>query len=162
MMFRVSVNNIKPLIQRLGLVQSAFRSESLWAKVGAFLKSQILARTARGVDAEEQAFTPYSESHAMFRRERGRPVGKVNLFWSGTMLSSMDYAPTSSGVRLYFLPTEAPSIRPKKTGGKPKISPPSPLKAYFLQHHDTTPREFFAFNKTDVEKIVKMILSRIN
>lgn len=159
LVFRVSVLNVENVIKRVVGVRSAFRSKAVWAEIFSFLRKVILVRTARGVDADEHKFADYHPGYKLFRQAFGRPTSKVDLFFSGTMLSSIDYDVTETGGRMYFLPTQAPA--PQLPGGvKGEEPPPSPLKAYLLQVGTKKPRKFFAFSKRDVEEIVRKLLVR--
>lgn len=72
------------------------------AAVGQFVRSRILERTARGVDAEGQAFAPYSERYAAVKRDELGATGAVDLMVSGEMLRAITYEARPSGVTLYF------------------------------------------------------------
>jgi hypothetical protein len=162
MHFRVTVKGIEQVVTLLERISSVFTSRALLGEMGAFLRQRILLRTARGVDVDEQPFVAYTPRYKFFRQQHGRPVDKVNLFFSGTMLASIDHDIAESSVRLYFTPTTAPPIKPPRgSHAKSKTSPSSPLKAYYLQHHRTRPREFFGASSADVELLTQMVLDRV-
>jgi hypothetical protein len=150
--FTVQVSGLEHVFQKVAGFRTAFRSSALWAEIGARLRANILERTARGVDADKAPFVGYSPRYKLYRKKYGHPVKKVNLFWSGTMLSSIDVEALTHGARLYFLPTQAPDYPVKR------VSPKSPEKAYYLQEHDTKPRTFFAISKQDVQEVKQMLL----
>lgn len=152
-MFTVTTKGLNKIIRKLAGARSAFRSVKVWETIGHQIRANILLRTARGVDADKSPFDGYSAGYKAYRRENGRPTGKVNLFWSGTMLNSMDVVGTKHGVRLFFRPTQAPDYPGKKT------SPKSPAKAYYLQHHKTKPRKFFAMSKSDIKEARQLLLN---
>lgn len=51
--------------------------------------TQIVLRTQRGVDADGNTFTPYSEAYAKKRGDSGRQVSPPNLMYTGNMLASI-------------------------------------------------------------------------
>lgn len=160
MIFTTEVKGLAPLFRKLQGMQSIFRSEAIWSEVGHAVRAAILLRTARGVDADGKKFDGYSAGYKLYRKKHGRPVGKVNLFWSGTMLNSMDQAPLPrGGVRLYFQPTQAPDYPTGKYAKKPRVSPKSPAKAYYLHTHNTKPRKFFAMGRQDIIQVKKILVA---
>jgi len=156
MMFQVRLKGLVNLLNKLAGVGSVFRSTSLWAEIASGLRAKMLVRTAAGTDADGRSFKPYSDEYALFRSKHGHPTGKVNLFWSGTMLSSIDYEAKPTGVRLYFSPTQAPPLPGRQDDG-----PRSSAKAYYLQTRTGFERQFFAFSKQDAEAIVRTIKRRV-
>ena len=158
MIFTVETKGLERVFQRLSGFRSAFRSEKVWAEIGARIRANILLRTARGVDADGKAFDGYSSGYALYRKKHGRPTKKPNLFWSGTMLNSLDVDASDHGARLYFQPTQAPNYPVGKHAKKPRVSPKSPAKAYYLHYHRTKPRKFFAFSKKDVQQAKEFLL----
>lgn len=161
MLFRVNVRGIEDALGALGAMQDAFRSRTVWAEIASELRKQILVRTARGTDADGKPFSPYSKGYAEYRKKHGRAASKPNLFFSGTMLASMDFVAREDGVRLFFQPTQAPNYPTGKHAKKPRVSPKSPAKAYYLQT-GKKPRKFFAISKADAEAAAQHIIDRIN
>ncbi|RLC88910.1 MAG: hypothetical protein DRJ03_01325 [Chloroflexi bacterium] len=137
----------EPLFVNVGPVRRTLRdiadgldtAESLFAEIGAFVKSQIDIRTAMGVDKNERPFTPYSAAYALFREESGRST-TPNLFFTGSMMSAMTYEATARQARIFFMNTTDPS------------GVANPLKAYYLNED----RNFFGMSEGDVNKIVEM------
>jgi len=125
-------------------------SKKLMGLIGNHMKLQTLQRTIRGVDAEGNAFSPYSKPYAKKRKAAGLPIGKVDLFWTGSMSASLTYIPHDGVVRLYFMDTSD------------KFGMRNPQKAYFIQTHKTKPRNFFSISMKDVVAIEKMVKSYIN
>jgi hypothetical protein len=159
MIFTVEFRGLDTVFRKLAGLQSVFRSEAVWSEIGHLIRAEILKRTARGVDADGLKFDGYSAGYRLYRKKHGRPVQKVNLFWTGTMLSSMDVAPLPrGGVRLYFQPTQAPDYPTGPRAKKPRVSPKSPAKAYYLQTHKTKPRKFFAVSKQDVKQVHQFLV----
>ena len=120
-------------------------NKRLMGLIGHFMQLRILKHTAMGKDAEGTVFESYSKGYAKKRKAAGLPIGKVDLFWTGSMLSSMTYAEQDNIVRLFFQNTT------DKFGSR------NPQKAYFLQTHSTKPRNFFSINAKDIVAIEKMI-----
>ena len=137
----IDINGINSLRILLDRLSGGFGSRRLMAEIATFLIANIKLRTADGKDVSGQAFEPYSNKYAMFRKKKGHPTNKVSLFFSGSMLSSMDYEATTSTAKLYFLNTE------DKTGTK------NPSKAYWLNQK----REFFALSDEDMREVENMV-----
>lgn len=112
----------------------------MFATIGAFVKARVLARTAAGVDFESKPFEPYSPRYALFRKEQGHPTNKVNLFFTGSMLGSMDYFGTTDSVRIF--------IRP----GQDRMGVSNPAKASWLSRK----RQFMALSEEDRVLMLKV------
>lgn len=110
-------------------------------EIGLFAMTRIKSRTVEGEDVDGTPFKPYSPKYAMFRQEHGHPTNKVNLTFTGSMLSSMTFDPDADKVTLYFLNTT------DEHGGR------NPLKAFFLNQE----RRFFALSRKDIEDIVDIV-----
>jgi hypothetical protein len=166
MLFRVQVRGLEQVVSAFRGLQTAFRSVHLMKLLANDLRNEILTRTARGVDAEGRPFTGsskgYSKGYKLYRQKHGRSVSKVNLFWSGTMLNSLDYRVEPGQAVLFFQPTQAPDYPKGKKAKKDRVSPKSPAKAFFLQTHETKPRNFFAFSKADVERLAQEVLKHVS
>lgn len=122
-------------------------NKELMDEIGAFLTSAILKRTAKGKDVEGGSFEPYSSKYKLFRMKKGLPHDKVDLFFTGSMLSSLTHTAFKDKVKIFFLKTYG-----KTPSGKPsKVS--NPEKAYFLNRN----REFFGVGESEAEKIREMI-----
>lgn len=128
------------LIRKLERIRRTF-SKKLMAEIGELLMTNIKVRTARGVDVEEQAFEPYSTGYAFFRAKSGRPVDKVDLFFTGSMLSSMTFEEKRTEVRVFFMPTQD------------QFGMSNPEKAYYLNEK----RRFFAISDDDAQEIELLI-----
>jgi len=141
----VQIQGLGELRQRLGNAAAAIQARKLLNEIGLYLRLRILERTSQGVDVNENPFWPYSPEYAFFRDMAGLPTSRVDLFFTGSMLSSMTFETSSDQVRLFFAPTE------DKFGGS------NPEKAYFLNED----REFFAISDDDVDTIVDIAEARI-
>jgi hypothetical protein len=93
---------------RLNLADLDYARQNLvtrqdWDAVAQLIRSRILERTARGVDAQGQPFAPYSASYDEAKREQLGSSG-VNLTVSGEMLRAITYEvkPGGKGVSLFF------------------------------------------------------------
>jgi len=142
------------LTAKLDDINLALRhNKKLMALIGNFMKLQTLQRTAKGVDVNEIPFVPYSKPYAKKRKAAGLPIGKVDLFWTGSMLASMTYVPQDGVVRLYFMDTTD------------KFGMRNPKKAYFNQTfgaRSKRSRRFFAISLKDVVAIEKMVKAYID
>jgi len=67
-----------------------------------FLLGLIKKRTSKGKDADGSNFIPYKPEYKAFRREKGRQVSKVDLNFSGQMLSNMTQKSDSTKAILFF------------------------------------------------------------
>jgi phage gpG-like protein len=103
------------------------------------------------VDAEEKAFKPYSTRHAAKRASLGLPIDHVDLFFTGSMLSSMTSETAVNQVRVFFMPTS------DKFGGF------NPAKALFLNEGGPKmpQREFFAISEKDASDIIDLTARRL-
>jgi phage gpG-like protein len=115
--------------------------KALLTEIGMFMQLRIKERTAEGKDVDGTLFEPYSPAYKVFRQKKGHPVNKVNLFFTGSMMSSMTFRTGGNEVELYFLNTSDPS------GAR------NPQKAFFLNED----RTFFSLSEQDVEDIVEIV-----
>lgn len=114
---------------------------SLFVEVGEFMRFRIQARTAEGKDVDGKDFEPYSDAYKAYRTKTGHPSDKVNLFFTGSMLSSMDFEVSRKRVDLFFQNTSDPD----------GVS--NPMKAFFLNEN----RTFFSLSDDDVKGIMAII-----
>ena len=137
----VEIAGLEELIKRFEDVREELFSKAMFSEIGLFMIARIQARTAKGVGSDGQRFDPYSKRYALFRKKKGHPTNKVNLFFSGSMMSSMTHSSDDKKVRLFFQPTKDAS------------GTSNPLKAFFL-HQD---RRFFAMSSSDVKGIMDIV-----
>jgi len=102
----IDIRGIKSLENVLERVGGGISTTRLMGEIGTFLMTNIKLRTAKGIDVDGDTFIPYSPSYALFRKKMGHPIGKVSLFFTGSMMSSMTYKATSNTAKLYFLNTK--------------------------------------------------------
>lgn len=124
-------------LEKLGI-----SNQPLFAEIGLFMNAQIKQRTARGIDANEQTFKPYSPRYKAKRMSMGLPTDHVDLFFTGSMLSSMMATDTQDEVRVFFAPTQ------DKFGGS------NPAKAFFI--NEGQDREFFAISEKEADTILNL------
>lgn len=129
---------VKRLLERLE--RTGISNIPLFSEIGLFLISKIKLRTAEGVDAEGQRFKPYSTRHAAKRASIGLPIDHVDLFFTGSMLSSMLPMAEQDKVRVYFAPTQ------DRFGGF------NPAKAFFI--NEDQDREFFAISEKEADQVI--------
>lgn len=132
----------------------ASMGKQLMGEIGMFLMTRIKTRTAAGKDVEGSPFKPYSASYAFFRQKMGRPIDKVDLFFTGSMMGSMTYTETANSVRVFFAAGFAKSIGRFFGGGK---STSNPEKAYYLNQK----RKFFSMSPQDQKDIVHLVLDSL-
>jgi hypothetical protein len=120
--------------------------KQLMDEVGMFIMTRIKTRTAKGVDVEGSFFQPYHPKYAFFRHKHGRPVDKVDLLFTGSMLSAMTEEGTPSSVHVFFMPTTD------------RKGMSNPAKAYYLN----ASRRFFAMSDQDRKDISTLVLDSLN
>jgi len=76
--------------------------KSALGKTAEFVMGLIKQRTARGQDANQIAFTPYTQVYKEFRQKKGRQVSYPDLNFTGQMLSNMTQKSTPSYAEIYF------------------------------------------------------------
>jgi len=134
------------LLTRLEKFEKRIFSKALMTEIGNFAMTKIKVRTSEGKDVEGRYFKPYTAKYKMFRREKGLPTNVVDLFRTGSMLSSMTYDPYERYVKIFFLNTSD------------EFNVKNPKKAFFLNQK----RRFFALSKDEVDKIVNMCIDYYN
>jgi len=137
----IEVRGLNDLIARLDHVGQNMFDRQLMGEIGEYIIFRIQKHTAEGVDVEGRNFDPYTPRYKLFRQKTGHPVDKVNLFYSGSMMSSMTRAETKDESRVFFMPTV------DRSG----VS--NPLKAYALNEK----RRFFAVGVAEQRKIIDMV-----
>jgi len=141
------IEGLNRLIAQVERTAGNIVNEELMNEIGFFLSASILQRNAEGVDVEERRFEPYSPKYKLFRLKHNHPVNIVNLFFSGSMASSLTHTAFRDRVEVYFMPTYG-----KTPSGKPsKVS--NPEKAFFLNEK----REFFGVSAEEENTIWEMI-----
>lgn len=123
-------------------MQGSISNRGVMLEIGEFIRFRIQSRTAEGKSVDGTTFKPYSEGYRLFRQKTGRPVDRVNLFFTGFMMSSMAVDESSDSVKVYFQNSQAPgsSVR-------------NPEKAFHLNKE----REFFALSKEDIKEVQKIM-----
>lgn len=137
----IEIRGLDDLISRLDHIDRHLFDSRLMGEIGEYIIFKIQEQTAKGKDADGRAFTKYTPRYKLFRQETGHPVDKVNLFYSGSMMSSMTYDAGEDKVRVFFMNTT------DKSGTS------NPLKAYALNKK----RRFFAISVTGQAKIIDMV-----
>lgn len=131
--------------RRIRRISNSIFSQVLMKEIGEYGRTMIKVRTARGVDIRGRRFAPYTPKYKIFRKEKGRPTNIVNLNFTGSMMSSIQYAATDKRVRLFILNTTDDS------GAR------NPVKAFGLNRK----RNFFGLSQQDKEYILNLVRQRI-
>jgi hypothetical protein len=139
----VTVVGLESVLLRLDGIRAFKGSKRLMEEIGSSVVEQILKRTAEGKDVSDANFTPYSEPYKKVRAKRGLPTDKLDLFFSGSMLSAMTYAAKKKSVRVFFMDTAGTSQGSR--GTTPSVS--NAEKAVYNQER----REFFGLSSEDVK-----------
>ena len=71
--FSIDISGITTLRLLLDRLSGGIKSSKLMSEIATFLIANIKLRTARWEDVTGQAFEPYSDKYAMFRRSKGHP-----------------------------------------------------------------------------------------
>lgn len=117
----------------------------LMGEIGTFVTYAILDRTAKGEDVHGQPFDPYSARYKLFKAKAGHPAEIVNLYFTGSMLSSLTHEASQKQVRIFFQNTT------DKSGSS------NPAKAFFLNEK----REFFGVSEEEEEEIRDIVQAHI-
>lgn len=138
----IELQGLRALRFKLRRAEEAVASNpQLMGQIGAYLMFAIKARTGEGEDAQGRSFRPYTEEYAEYRSANGLPTADVDLFFTGSMMSSMTFKASSKSVRLFFMnTTDDEGVR-------------NPAKAYYNQMD----RDFFSISADEVEVIEKMV-----
>lgn len=128
------------LTKLLNRIEAQIATRELMSQIGNLLMLRIKERTGEGKDVEGDLFLPYSAGHAKRRAGKGLPTNIVDLFFTGSMMSSMTFDVGRESVRLFFMPTV------DKTGSS------NPEKAYFLDQK----RQFFAISSDEIAEIEEL------
>lgn len=148
-MIRIDTAGINEVSTALKSLAGAMVSSELMGQLGQFAMTKIKARTMEGKDAEGRAFVPYSEDYKFFRAEKGHPTNKVNLFFNGQMLASMDTKTVGDDeVVIYFADSQQAAKAHGHNFGCAKTGLPQ--------------REFFALSSDDLEEMQSMVSAHIN
>ena len=144
--FKVEVLGSAYIQAKFNRLEDVLDSKKLMSEIGTFIIAEIKLRTSKGKDADGKDFKPYSAQYVLFRSKKKAPVGKVDLFLTGSMMSSMTYKSTKKQTKVYFLDTE------DKSGSN------NPQKASALNKN----RKFFALSEEDLREIKEIIQDYIN
>jgi hypothetical protein len=127
--------------QRLAQVQEGIFSQVMMKEIGEYMKTRIKVRTQQGKDVNERRFAPYTPAYKIFREQAGRATNIVNLTFTGSMLSAIQYEAKEKEVRLFFANTS------DERGGR------NPVKAFGLQQK----RRFFGISEADRQGIMEIV-----
>jgi hypothetical protein len=141
----IEIRGLTELIQRFGHAEENVLSKSLMSEIGARVIFWIQRRTASGVDVTGRRFKKYTPQYKLFREKEGRSGDTVNLFFTGSMMSSMDHSATEYTAKVFFQNTS-------DTSGTS-----NPLKAFALNQE----RRFFALSTQEQDEIEEMVSEHI-
>jgi len=145
------IEGLNRLVAQFKRVAGNAVNEDLMDKIGFFLSTSILQRNIEGVDVDNKSFEPYSPKYKLFRMKHDHPANIVNLFFSGSMASSLTHTAFRDKVEVYFMPTYGKT----PSGKSSKVS--NPEKAFFLNEK----REFFGVSAEEENTIREMIQEHI-
>lgn len=137
----VRIRGLDELNKKLRRVRRFLENKSIWREIGTYLVASIKDRTSKGKDVDEKDFIPYSPGHLRTRSKKGLPTNTVDLFFTGSMMASMNYDASAEEVRIFFKP------------GTDKTGSSNPEKAFFLQQD----REFFGISDEDVKEVMEIV-----
>jgi len=136
----VEIKNLGSVKLSLKKLSDEIVDKKILNKIGNFLMTSIKERTLKGYDVSGDAFEEYTPRYALFRHKKGLPTNLVDLFFTGSMMSSMTYSVDEDSVRIFFQPT------------KDKKGVSNPAKAYWLNQN----REFFSLNPDELSDAVTL------
>ena len=158
---KLSINGIEKCLEPLKARKRKIEQDAE-TKLAALCEQElgeISARTQRGEDVTGQAFEKYTDKYRLlksgvtksgkprkkFPKGKGKPkLGyKVNLTWTGQMLSGMRAEVKRAGVNLIARLFFTPAVAPRAIGNQRK-------------------RKFFGLSKEQVDRIVKGMKDLIN
>ena len=143
--YGIEVLHLNELVARLDAVADGILSVEVMNVIGNYLVASMLIRTQKGKDVSGQNFDPYSAKYKLFRHELELPHNKVDLFLTGSMLSSMTYTATKDKVTIFFQNTE--DIKGVK----------NPAKAFW----NNQTRNFFGIDAKQRKKVISIINNHI-
>jgi hypothetical protein len=132
--------NVGPLVGALVEVREGLFDKQVLLRMGMFVRFQIEKRTAAGKGVDGSEFVPYSPQYRLFREKTGHPTSKVNLFYTGSMMSAMTVEAKEDEARIYFL------------NSTDRRGVPNPAKAFYLDQD----RHFFGMSQEDVEGVTRI------
>ena len=147
----IRIEGLNRLLARFDRASGGLIDKELMGEIGIFLVYSILDRTSKGEDVEGKPFEPYSPKYKLFREKSGRVTNIVNLFFHGSMLSSLTHEAFRNRVELFFMNTSG------KTPSGKSSNVSNPEKAFFLNKN----REFFAVSRDEEETIREMIQNHV-
>ena len=145
------IEGLNRILANLEATAGNIVNEELMDEIGFFLSQAILDRNIKGVDIEGLPFEPYSPKYTLFRIEHGREVNIVNLFFHGSMASSLTHTAFRDKVEVFFMNTFG-----KTPSGKSSTVSNS-QKAFFLNEK----REFFGISSEEEGTIWEMIQNHL-
>ncbi len=151
MSFSVRMRGIDGLEARCFGIKTNLITAQLLADLAEEARSAILRRTARGLDYKGMPFKSYSRRWMAERRKRGKQTSRVDLNFTGRMLSDVLTRIDPANGRAVV------SFGGSGTGSR---------LAYY--HHvsgagsSRVRREFFALSEGDVENLKKMLEEHID
>lgn len=129
-----------PQIKLSEKLPEGYSGTNLFNLIGNLVKFNILNRAQKGESAEGSAFSSYSESYEKVREKKGLPTNP-DLFFSGRMLSALQYEGQETQVKLYFLNTADAQ------------GTSNAAKAYYNDQL----RPFFSLSKKDIDDVSKLV-----
>jgi len=141
----IEIRGLTELIQRFGHTEENLFSRSLMSEIGTRVIFWIQRRTQSGVDVTGRRFKPYTPQYKLFREKAGRSGDTVNLFFTGSMMSSMTHSATEYTAKVFFQNTSDSS------------GTSNPLKAFALNQK----RRFFALSTQEQDDIEEMVNDHI-
>lgn len=141
----LEIRGLTELIQRFGHTEENLFSKNLMSEIATRVIFWIQRRTQSGVDVTGRRFKPYTPQYKLFREKSGRSGDTVNLFFTGSMMSSMTHSAMEYTANIFFQNTTDSS------GAR------NPLKAFALNQE----RRFFALSSEEQDKIEEIVSDHI-
>lgn len=120
-------------------------SKAIMSEIGSFLMTSIKTRTLTGYDFKDRRFKKYSPKYKFLRNKKGLPTNIVDLFFTGSMMSSMTFEAQKEEVRLFFMSTTD------------KHGSVNSEKAFYVNRL----RKFFALSVDDAKEVNRLLQEHV-
>ena len=100
----IRIEGINRLIAQIERISGNVVDEELMDEIGFYLSQAILRRNIEGEDVDGKPFEPYSPKYKLFRMKHNHPANIVNLYFSGSMASSLTHTAFRDKVEVLLVP----------------------------------------------------------
>jgi len=151
-MFTVNIERLRVFLTELE--EGVHSAPELMRGIGGRLEYSILARTAKGKDAEGNDFIEYSKEYARIRELVGLQTSRVDLFFGGSMLGALTHESDKDSAKLFFMNT--PHVEHVVVPGHKKKASGKVTNAELAYYNDEV-RPFFSISAEEQQMILGMV-----